>query len=197
LEDDPARISFWTNVFNTLVIHGVIELKICESVKEVPFFFERVKYTIGGYDYSLSDIEHGILRGNKVPPFRLVGRFPGNDPRLAFCVSSPDPRIHFALVCASRTCPPIEAYEKEKLEEQLDTSARVFINASSKLSKENKVLTISKIFNWYRKDFGMTDPDLLRFIGDYFYDREMGEWIAGQAESLTVDYAPYDWRLNR
>jgi len=197
LKDDRDRIAFWVNVFNTLVIHGVIELRISESVKEVPFFFERVKYTIGSHSYSLSDIEHGILRGNKAPPYHFSRRFSGNDPRLAFCVSSPDPRIHFALVCASRTCPPIEAYEKEKLEEQLDTSARVFINATSKLSKKDKTLTISKIFKWYRKDFGLTDHDLLRFIGDYFYDRRMGEWIVNSAESLTVEYSSYDWRLNR
>ncbi|MDF1578585.1 MAG: glycoside hydrolase family 15 protein [Desulfobulbales bacterium] len=197
LADDPARIAFWTNVFNTLVIHGVIVLKIGESVKEVPFFFERVKYTIGKESYSLSDIEHGILRGNKAPPYRFRRRFSGRDPRLAFRVSKPDPRVHFALVCASRTCPPIEAYEEEKIAAQLDTSARVFINATSRLKKAEGKLCISQIFRWYRADFGLSTPGLLRFIGDYFYDRQAAEWIGRHSDSLAVEYTPYDWRLNR
>jgi GH15 family glucan-1,4-alpha-glucosidase len=197
LTNDAARIAFWANVFNTLVIHGVIALKINESVKEFPFFFERVKYRIGKYLYSLSDIEHGILRGNGVAPYRFGKRFSGKDPRQAFCVSRPDPRVHFALVCASRTCPPIEAYSEELLDEQLDTSARVFINATTKISKENNMLYVSKIFRWYRKDFASATPDLLRFIGNYLYDRETGAWLRDNAETLVVHYTPYDWRLNR
>ena len=197
LQNDAARIAFWVNVFNTLVIHGVIALKINESVKEFPFFFERVKYRIGEFKYSLSDIEHGILRGNGVPPYRFARRFSASDPRIAFCVTRPDSRVHFALVCASRTCPPIEAYSEELLDAQLDTSAQVFINATTVISKENNTVSISKIFRWYRNDFVLATPELLGFIGDYLYESETREWLRDNSESLTVNYLPYDWRLNR
>jgi hypothetical protein len=56
LKTDPEKIAFWVNVYNTLVIHGVIELGITDSVKEVPFFFERMTYVIGGREYALNDI---------------------------------------------------------------------------------------------------------------------------------------------
>jgi GH15 family glucan-1,4-alpha-glucosidase len=197
LDNDADRIAFWTNVFNTLVIHGVIELNISESVKEVPFFFERVLYTIGGYEFSLSDIEHGILRGNAVPPYRLRKRFREGDPRRRYGIDRPDPRIHFALVCASRTCPPVEAYTGELLDEQLDTSARVFINATTEVAEDERRMTVSMIFKWYREDFQHDGSELARYIAGYLYDPEEAAWVRDNAESLTLEYRPYDWRLNR
>ncbi|MEN8141256.1 MAG: glycoside hydrolase family 15 protein [Thermodesulfobacteriota bacterium] len=197
LERDGARIAFWANVFNTLVIHGVIALGINESVKEYPLFFERVRYRIGSHEYSLSDIEHGILRGNSVPPYRLARRFAAGDPRRAFCVAKPDPRVHFALVCASRTCPPIEAYDEELLDGQLETSARVFINATTKVDKENKKLSVSKIFRWYEKDFALVTSDLPSLVAGYLYDGETGHWLRANGAEIAVCYTPYDWRLNR
>ncbi len=197
LADDKARIAFWANVFNALVIHGVIELGINESVKEVPLFFERVQYTIGNHLYTLSDIEHGILRGNGVPPYRWHRRFKAADPRLAFRVQQPDPRIHFALVCASRTCPPIETYTPEHLDRQLDASAQVFINATTKINRKEKKVDISMIFKWYSSDFDKTQPELLRFIAGYLYNAEKKEWLHTNTDQLKVHHTPYDWRLNR
>ena len=197
LPNEAAKIAFWTNVFNTLVIHGVIELGIQDSVKEVPFFFERVKYRIGQHQYTLSDIEHGILRANKVPPYRFGRRLKSNDPRLAGSISHPDARIHFALVCASRTCPPIEAYTEELLDEQLDASAKVFINATTHLDRKNDTIGVSMIFKWYRDDFESSVSDLLRYIAEYLYDSESADWIRNRAETLRIRHTPYDWRLNR
>ncbi|MCL7488495.1 MAG: glycoside hydrolase family 15 protein [Desulfobulbaceae bacterium] len=196
LGPDQQRIAFWTNVFNALVIHAVIELGIEESVKEVPFFFQRSQYDIGGYRLSLSDIEHGLLRGNAVPPYLLFRPFARRDPRLALRIQKPDPRVHFALVCASRTCPPIEAYEADKLEEQLDTSALVFINATTRIDQKAGWIAISKIFKWYQADFQMSAAELLRYIASYLYDAQASEWLAGHAD-IPINYLDYDWRLNR
>lgn len=197
LAEDPDKIAFWINVFNALVIHAVIELGIKNSVKEVPFFFQRSQYKIGGHLFTLCDIEHGILRGNAVAPYRFRKQFCQGDPRLAFQVRTPDPRIHFALVCASRTCPPIEAYESDKLDDQFDTSARVFINATTRIDKATNNIHISKIFKWYRPDFQMTAQELLRFIGNYLYDRQNTDWLNRHGISTAINYLDYDWRLNR
>jgi GH15 family glucan-1,4-alpha-glucosidase len=194
-ETDAARIAFWVNVFNTLVIHGVIELGIRESVKEVPFFFECVRYRVGGLVYAAADIEHGVLRGNAVPPHRMRRRFRGNDPRLPCMVRKVDPRIHFALVCASRTCPPIEAYDPDRIEEQLEAAARTFINATSALKDET--LYVSEIFRWYRKDFGETPDAVVRTVARYLYDREIAQRIEREAGRIRLAYTRYDWRLNR
>lgn len=197
LQNDRQRIAFWVNVFNALVIHGVIELGIKESVKELPFFFERAQYQIGRHRYTLSDIEHGILRGNATPPYRIRKRFAANDPRLEFRVTLIDPRVHFALVCASRTCPPIEAYDADQLDQQLDDSARVFINATTRIEKEQRIIKISKIFKWYRRDFQTTIAGLTSFIGRYMYDSDIAAWLRQNDTGLTIRYTPYDWRLNR
>lgn len=195
LQTDAERIAFWTNVFNALVIHGVVELGIRESVKEVPLFFDGIRYRIGGEVYTATDIEHGILRANAVPPHRLRRRLRGEDPRRRCMVRKIDPRIHFALVCASRTCPPIEAYDPDKIEEQLDAAARTFINATSSLDGDR--LHVSEIFRWYRRDFGAAPDAVVRAVARHLYDRDAAARIERDAPRIRLAYTPYDWRLNR
>jgi GH15 family glucan-1,4-alpha-glucosidase len=197
LQSDAERIAFWVNLYNAMVVHGVVELGIGNSVKEVPRFFSRIGYRIGGQFYSPDDIEHGILRGNARPPYRLRRHFRGNDPRLAFIVHRPDPRIHFALVCASRTCPPIDVYAPEELERQLDTSAQVFINGGSRIDRQQRELALSSIFRWYRPDFRLDDAGLVRWVAHYLYLAEERQWLEENASGIRLRYLPYDWRLNR
>ena len=197
LKTDPEKIAFWINVYNTLVIHGVIELGIADSVKEVPFFFERTTYIIGGREYALNDIEHGILRKNAVPPKRLRRRFRSGDPRQALAVETLDPRIHFSLVCASRTCPPVDAYDADRIDDQLETSATVFINGTTAVDKDRKTLSVSEIFKWYRADFPADRSELARYVAAYLYDAETGKWLSENADGVGLSYTPYDWRLNR
>ena len=197
LETDAERIAFWTNLFNVIVIHGVIELGVRASVREVPLFFSRICYQVGSDTFTPDDIEHGILRGNARPPHRLARRFGRNDPRHAYRVRQPDPRIHFALVCASRTCPPVEAYDPECLDSQLDESARVFINGTTRFEPERGVVHISEIFRWYWRDFGFTAPQMLRYLAGYLYNQENAAAIAARSERLRIAFDPYDWRLNR
>ncbi|PKM37936.1 MAG: hypothetical protein CVV06_03275 [Gammaproteobacteria bacterium HGW-Gammaproteobacteria-10] len=127
----------------------------------------------------------------------MFKHFSRQDPRLNFRVRQPDPRIHFALVCASRTCPPIEVYEAENLNRQLDTSAQVFINSTTQLNKTRQVLKLSEIFRWYRRDFNLHGLALPHYLADYLYDRENAKWLKQHAEKLRIHYEPYDWRLNR
>jgi len=195
LASDAERIAFWTNVFNTLVIHGVIELGVDASVKEVPLFFECIRYRIGGEVYAAADIEHGILRANAVPPYRLRRRLRGGDARRRAMVRKVDPRIHFALVCASRTCPPIEAYDPERIDEQLDSAAHTFINATSAL--DGDTLRVSEIFRWYRRDFGAAPDAVAQTVARYLYDREAAARLERDAGRVRLEYTPYDWRLNR
>ena len=195
LGSDDERIAFWVNVFNTLVIHGVVELGIHESVREVPLFFESIRYGVGGEILSAADIEHGILRANAVPPYRLRRRLRDSDRRRAWAVRHVDPRIHFALVCASRTCPPIEAYDPGQLGQQLDAAAQTFINATTHLHRDE--LRVCELFRWYRTDFGVARDAIPWFIARYLYDREAASRIEASALRLRLAYTPYDWRLNR
>jgi hypothetical protein len=192
------KIAFWINLYNVIVIHGVIALGVKDSVKEVWNFFRRVYYQIGPHHFAPEDIEHGILRGNRRPPYSLFRRFGATDPRLAFRVEHPDPRIHFTLVCGSSSCPFIDIYTPENLEEELTIAAENFINSGgAALDRDNRRLSLSRIFLWYAQDFGATQSERLRFIARYLFHEGDRKFILDNAEALTITYLQYDWRLNR
>lgn len=191
------QLAFWINIYNTLVIHGVIVLGIRESVKEDVHFFTRIRYAIGGLTFSPDEIEHGILRGNHRPPHGLFHLFAGGDPKLECVVDPPDPRIHFTLVCASSSCPPINFYTPERIEEQLDVAAAGFINGPEVeiLPRENR-LRLSPIFKWYRPDFGGHEGVIDTLIR-YLDHGEAKDFLIGRGLAADVEWKEYDWRLNR
>lgn len=198
LKDQKEKIAFWINIYNVIVIHAVIELGIRDSVKEVRNFFKRVSYQIGGMSFTPYEIEHGILRGNRRPPYALSPVFGQNDPRLAHTIDPLDPRIHFALVCASSSCPPIDVYTADNLEEELEISGRTFLNTGGiVIDLENFRVSLSRIFKWYAKDFGENSADRLRFVSPYLYEARERKIIWEKADIFKIDYQDYDWRLNR
>jgi len=192
------RIAFWINLYNVTVIHGVIALGIRDSVREVRNFFRRVHYQVGRYFFCPDDMEHGILRGNRRPPYSLFKRFRGGDPRLNYIVEPMDPRIHFTLVCGSASCPFIDVYTPENLDQELTIAAQTFINSPSVvLDRTKNSLSLSRIFLWYGPDFGAAQAQRLRFIAGYLDNQEDRAFIEAHAESLSVTYQTYDWRLNQ
>jgi hypothetical protein len=198
LASREERTAFWINLYNVIVIHGVIALGIRDSVKEVRNFFQGVYYQVGGHLFCPDDMEHGVLRGNRRPPYALFRRFRGQDPRLKYIVEPLDPRIHFTLVCGSASCPFIDVYTPENLEWELDTAARAFINSGSvALNREEMSISLSSIFKWYAQDFGSTQGERLRFLARFRDNEEERRFIATNADGLQVTYQPYDWRLNQ
>ena len=191
------KIAFWVNLYNTIVVDGIARLGIERSVKEVAYFFSRVKYDIGGLLYSPDDIEHGILRANSRPWFHLFKQFGINDKRKKWVVAPVEPRTHFALVCGSRSCAPIEYYEPKKIYDQLDEAAKSFVNSSEVvILLEQKKLLLSEIFHWYEDDFG-GKPGVINFIYDYHVDDKARQFLKETAGELTFEYIYYDWNLNR
>lgn len=197
LTNKTERIAFWVNLYNVLVIHGVIELGIHDSIREVTRFFRRIGYRIDGLEFTADDIEHGILRSNHRFPGSLIHPFDSEDPRRHQVIEPLDPRIHFALVCASLTCPPIEVYSAETLGEDLEISGRTFLNAAVRIDRSEKVVRLPKIFQWYGDDFGTTEADYIRFAAPYMFRQEDRGYLEKEAENLAVEYLDYDWRLNR
>ncbi len=198
LHKRDQRIAFWINIYNTAVIHGVIERGISRSVKELPGFFDRISYNIGGYDFSLNEIEHGILRGNRRPPYWLFSPFRKKDPRLEFIIDPPDPRIHFALVCGARSCPPIGFYEAEQIGFQLQLAAMSFINSPQvKILPEERSLLISKIFKWYRVDFIQGARGLVDTLLEFLDEGEKKVFLKANRDRIRIKYQPYDWNLNQ
>lgn len=191
------KLAFWVNLYNTIVVHGIIFENVTQSVQEAPGIFSRLKYQIGDHLFSADDIEHGILRGNARPWFHVVHQWMPGDPRKAWMIQPVDPRIHFALVCGSRSCAPIDYYDAEAIYEQLEIASRSFVNSSEVivLPEEEKVL-LSEIFKWYAADFGgiqgVTD-----FLYDYLADDKARKCLQEKAGRLRFEYIYYDWNLNR
>jgi len=198
LKDRGSRLAFWTNIYNTAVIHGVIELGLERSVKEVPGFFDRITYEIGGVRFSLNEMEHGLLRGNRRHPYRVMRPFRERDPRLEFAIVPLDPRIHFALVCGARSCPPIGFYEAAEIDFQLGLAAMSFINSPQvKILTGEKTVFISMIFKWYKIDFGGSDRALLDTLLTYLDEGKDKAFLEENRNQIRIRYQPYDWNLNQ
>ncbi len=197
LRGQTVKLAFWINLYNSMVVDGILSLGVERSVLQVPGFFRKMRYSIGGHVFSLHDIEHGILRRNAhpyrfpFPPFLFRPRMK------RWMVDNLDPRIHFAMVCGSRSCAPIDYYDPDKIDEQLDAAAADFINSSEVLvfPEENKVL-LSEIFLWYGKDFG-GKWGIIDFICRHTARNDAREYLQSHPPNLELEYLFYDWDLNR
>jgi hypothetical protein len=166
------KLAFYINTYNIFAIKLVIDYKPRKSIRDIGSWFSPVWQKpagiVNGKPISLDTLEHKILRKMK------------------------EPRIHFAIVCASMSCPDLrnEAYESEKLESQLDEQARIFLADKEKgIRIKNENIYISKIFDWFSEDFSKDNnaAGVLQFIAKYQIE-------AGRFSNYkTLDY---NWRLN-
>jgi hypothetical protein len=127
--------------------------------------------TVEGKSLSLDDVEHNILRKQWK-----------------------DPRIHYAVNCASMGCPNLatQPFTPGNLEAMLDEGARSFVNHPRGVSVKNGRLTLSRIFQWYREDFGRTDADIIRHVSTFATPA-----LRQQLETIRdIDGYDYDWTLN-
>jgi glutaredoxin len=203
------RIAFFVNIYNALVVHATAQVGAPASLVKRVQFFSKIKYCIGGSLYSCDDMEHGILRSNAVSPaslFNLVGLSclasrtfsDKEDPRRKLVVEPLDPRIHFALVCGAKSCPPIRMYSAANLEEGLQGAAEAFCESEVTLARDKKMVTLSKIFKWYGKDFASKNVDLLKKIAEFRNNPqdELSQIIKTNPKSLKIKYAEYNWDVN-
>ncbi len=193
-----ARLAFWINLYNTLVLDGVIALGVKRSVIERRggmAFFRQAAYIVGGQRVSCDDIEHGILRANRGHPLFPGGQFDKSDPRLKWVIEPFEARVHFALNCASRSCPPIRAYFTGDLDSQLDLAARSFLSTDMHILPEDNALDLSSIFKWFASDFGGREG-IIDFVLSHLSDGAGAIWLSKARGRITLRYKPYDWRLN-
>ena len=128
----------------------------------------------------------------------MAGRFREKDPRLQFAVVPLDHRIHFALVCGARSCPPIGFYEADQIDFQLQLAAMSFINSPQvKILPQEGTVLISMIFKWYKVDFGGSDRTLLETLLNYLDEGEKKTFLKENRDRIRIRYQPYDWNLNQ
>lgn len=190
---DGPRLAFWINVYNALVLHAIAGLGVKRSVARVWNFFGRAAYRVGGFVLSPDDVEHGVLRGNRrrpIPPLRAFG---ARDPRRALALASLDPRIHFAINCGARSCPPIGIYRAAAIDTQLDLATRGFVNDEVRL--EHGRIVCSRLFKWYRRDFDAAGG-LGAFLLRYLEDGPARRALSGAA-APRLAFRGWDWSLHR
>jgi hypothetical protein len=170
------QFAFYVNAYNAwtikLILSGYPGVK---SIKDLGRLFKspwkKKICRIDGDIITLDDIEHKILR----PRFK-------------------DPRVHLAINCASKSCPPLisDPYEGSKLDEQLDSSVRAFLNNPERNYLEGNKLYVSKIFKWFSEDF---NNDVVGFFLRYA-EGELKEKLTKNKGKIKVKYLHYDWSLN-
>lgn len=181
-----AQLAMLINLYNAatveLILTGFPEI---DSIKDLGSFFQspwkKDIVSLFGKKISLDDLEHGLIRSERYQ----------------------DPRIHFAVNCASIGCPALraEAYVGEKLQAQLDEQTRLFLSDRTRNRLADGQLEVSSIFKWYREDFekGWHGFDSLeQFLAEYSDALGLNEQqvIALNKEALEIDFLDYDWRLN-
>lgn len=158
------KLAYWINAYNATTINLLLDNYPVSTIKDInngkPWDMKVV--TLGDKTYTLNEIENGIIR----PTFG-------------------EPRIHFAVNCAAKSCPPIrnEAFVASRLDAQLEEQTKDFLNDKTYNYLEGSTFHASSIFDWYGKDFG----DVKAFIGKY-------TTIPGNA---TIVFDDYDWSLNK
>ena len=173
------QFAYWVNLYNAATVALILAHYPVESIRNInisPGFFSRGPWDakllqVAGEALSLNDIEHRILR----PIWR-------------------DPRIHYAVNCASIGCPNLaaSAYRAERMPEMLDQAAREFINHPRGVRVEAGKLHLSSIYDWYGGDFGATDQEIIAHIRRY-----AAPPLAAQLAPITkISDTGYDWRLN-
>ncbi len=189
-------LSFFINVYNVLVIHTTIVRGVPTGLWKRFKFFSKNTYVIGGNAYSLNDIENGVLRGNSSPPFGWSKPFGPGDPRLRFALPSPDPRIHFALVCGAKSCPAIRTYSATHIDDELNSATNAFLDSGGIVMKKRHIY-LSKIFDWYAADFGGSNRQILEWILDYLTPaRQIQLRALLSSEQYTLSYLSYNWTSN-
>jgi len=197
--DESHRIAFWFNAYNGLTIRAIVDNYPIQpsilaslrfprnSIRQIPGVWDRLRFTVMGRQLTLDDIEHKILR-----------------------IEFDEPRLHLALVCAARSCPPLrgEPYLGRRLEDQMDDQTRRFLADPGKfrIDRRERRVSLSPIFRWYGEDFvgrfspetgfdgrGEVEKAVLNFISGYLAEPDEAYLRTGD---YTIRYLGYDWTLN-
>jgi len=185
LKNDDDKKAFWINLYNAYTNASLH--KDPEQYKSRNSFFKKKNIVVAGKTFSLDKIEHGLLRKSSIKWSLgyLSKLFPGKLEK-DLRVDKLDNRIHFALNCGAKSCPPIAFYSAEKINEQLDIAAAAYLNAEVEYNAETNILKLPAILSWFRRDFGGKKKmiDLLK-----------GKQILRADVNPIFKFKKYDWTL--
>lgn len=178
--DRKSKLAFWINAYNAVTIRGILREYPTSSIRNhtaklVGYnIWDDLLLLVGDYKVSLNQMEHEILR--------KMG----------------DPRIHFAIVCASHSCPRLlnRAYVPDRVDEQLTENARVFFAnpENFRYDESSGTFYLSSILKWFAEDFGANKAEQLKTITQWLPTESAQR--AALAGNVKIRYLDYDWSLN-
>jgi len=159
------KLAYWINLYNVLTVDLIVRNYPIKSIKDIKNPWKQRLWETANLSYNLDEIEHDILRKMN------------------------EPRIHFAIVCASISCPKLQnkAFKANTLDAQLTKATKAFLADNTKNEITKNQLNLSKIFKWFRKDFE-TNGTVIDFINQY-----TSTTISKDAK---INYKDYNWNLN-
>jgi Protein of unknown function, DUF547 len=169
---EQEQLAYWINAYNAFTVELILRNYPIASIKDIGGSIPMINspwdlkfFMIGDVKFDLNTIEHVILRGQ-----------------------FEEPRIHFAINCASISCPDLrnEAFVAERLDQQLEEQARTFINNADKNIITATELKLSRLFSWFKSDF-TKNKSIISYIQQYH---------PAQIENVSIGYLDYNWALN-
>lgn len=207
----PARERFalFVNLYNAVVVHAVAERGGPGATpgERAKFYSQVSTYDVGGLPFAADDMEHGVLRRNAPSVASLAGvlrlpwgtHFSRSDPRATLALATLDPRLHAALNCGARSCPPIKVYDAADLDAALD-GAMGALCGDAAVDESRRTVTVSSIFKWYARDFRAAGADpLLPWLARFMPPpaaAAVGRMLGDGGAPPRLAYAPYDWDAN-
>jgi hypothetical protein len=176
--DEKRQIAYLINLYNAATLNLILGRYPVKSIKDIGHVlkgpWDQPAVRLFGGTTTLNTIEHKILRQKYN-----------------------EPRVHFALVCAAKGCPPLreEAYRPEVLDAQLDDQGRIFLATAGKnaFDPSRRIARLSPIFKWFKEDFAKKAGSVPAFLKPYLPAAFPADFISG---SYRIEYTNYDWSLN-
>eukprot|EP00122_Pirum_gemmata_P020635 Pgem_evm1s19282 len=198
--DKNTKIAFGINLYNTMIIHAFSKVGEAKSMFDRFYYFGDIGYEIGGLYYSMYDLENGVLRANRLAPYQFSPCIPFKDSKRIAQILRPeevDCRIHFALNCGARSCPPVKKFSAEALDEELEIVSQSFFQQPENciIDLDNFTLKTTQIVGWYREDFGgKRDADVARTLAQWLpEDKKIGLKQIVDSKKFKILYSNYDW----
>ena len=195
-------MAFGIGVYNLMIKYAFVKVGIPTTTIQRLGFFDKVSFDIGGDIYSFNDLENGILRANSKAPFALSFPFSKEDSRVNYIVKDFDPRIHFALNCGAKSCPPVKPYTVENIEKELQSTTFDFTDNDENVfvDEEKNELKLTMILNWFSSDFAPSKDQIpesiLPFLREGSTKKETLQRMINEKSSIKVNFFEYDWSTN-
>ena len=184
LKTDKQKIAFWVNIYNSFI--QISLSKNPDLYKNKSNFFSEERVKIAGEILSFDDIEHGIIRKSRIKiSLGYLRKWFRPKWERKLRVENIDWRIHFALNCGAKSCPPVALFSAENLDNEFDFMTTAYLKEQTTFNKESKTAKTVALFSWFRGDFGGVSG-AKKILFDYKITPE---------KPKNIDFKSYDWTL--